>query len=101
MEGKNGWKKICKAADATRGQLLYYQGELVQQALFHSSSGGKTENCQDVFAASVPYLVSVDSPYEDEATHQNEQHTHPPTLPSRSLQARSPSHQAAPATASA
>lgn len=75
MEGKDGWKKICKAADATRGQLLYYQGELVQQALFHSSSGGKTENCQDVFAASVPYLVSVDSPYEDEATHQNEQHT--------------------------
>ena len=75
MEDKNGWKKICKAADATRGQLLYYQGELVQQALFHSSSGGKTENCQDVFAASVPYLVSVDSPYEDEATHQNEQHT--------------------------
>ena len=75
MEGKDGWKKICKAADATCGQLLYYRGELVQQALFHSSSGGKTENCQDVFAASVPYLVSVDSPYEDEATHQNEQHT--------------------------
>ena len=73
MEGKDGWKNICKAADATRGQLLYYQGELVQQALFHSSSGGKTENCQDVFAASVPYLVSVDSPYEYEATHHIEQ----------------------------
>ena len=69
------WNKLCKAVDATSGQVLYYQGSLVQQALFHSSSGGKTENCQDVFAASVPYLVSVDSPYENDATHQNEQHT--------------------------
>lgn len=69
---KDGWKKICAAADDTEGQLLYYNGELVTQALFHSSSGGKTENCEDVFAAAVPYLVSVDSPYEDEATHQNE-----------------------------
>ena len=69
---KDSWKKICAAVDDTEGQLLYYNGELVTQALFHSSSGGKTENCEDVFAAAVPYLVSVDSPYEDEATHQNE-----------------------------
>lgn len=75
MKSDDGWNKVCKAVDATSGQLLYYQGTLVQQALFHSSSGGKTENCQDVFAASVPYLVSVDSPYEEEATHQNESHT--------------------------
>lgn len=66
------YKIICEAVDDTKGQLLYYKGELVQQALFHSSSGGMTENCEDVFAASVPYLVSVESPYEDNATHQNE-----------------------------
>lgn len=71
---KSDWKKICQAVDSTKGQLLYYQGELVQQALFHSSSGGKTENSEDVFASAVPYLVSVDSPYEEDATHQNEQH---------------------------
>lgn len=68
----DGYKKICKAVNKTKGQLLYYNGELVQQALFHSSSGGATENCEDVFAAAVPYLVSVESPYEDEATHQDE-----------------------------
>lgn len=72
---KNDWKKICKATDETAGKLLYYKGELVEQALFHSSSGGKTENSEDVFASAVPYLVSVDSPYEDEATHQEEQHS--------------------------
>jgi stage II sporulation protein D len=72
---ETSWPKICEAVDATKGQLLYYNGELVQQALFHSSSGGKTENCEDVFASAVPYLVSVDSPYEDAATHQNEETT--------------------------
>lgn len=66
------YKKICSAVDDTKGELLYYNGQLVLQALFHSSSGGTTENSEDVFAAAVPYLVSVDSPYEDEATHQNE-----------------------------
>ena len=70
---KDGYEKICAAVDDTRGQLLYYKGELVQQALFHSSSGGATENCEDVFTAAVPYLVSVESPYEDEATHQDEE----------------------------
>ena len=69
------WKKICTAVDDTKKQLLYYDGKLVEQALFHSSSGGRTENCEDVFAAAVPYLVSVDSPYEDSATHQKEKHT--------------------------
>ena len=72
---KDGWKRICKAVDETEGQLLYYKGSLVEQALFHSSSGGKTENSEDVFAAAVPYLVSVDSPYEDEATHSDEKNS--------------------------
>lgn len=66
------WKKISAAVEETKGQLMYYNGKLVQQALFHSSSGGKTENCEDVFASAVPYLVSVDSPYEEKATHKKE-----------------------------
>lgn len=69
---KSDWKKISTAVEDTKGELMYYNGKLVEQALFHSSSGGKTENCEDVFTAAVPYLVSVESPYEDEATHKNE-----------------------------
>ncbi|NLD20480.1 MAG: stage II sporulation protein D [Clostridiales bacterium] len=69
------WHKICSAVDKTKGQLLYYDGQLVQQALFHSSSGGKTENSEDVFTSAVPYLVSVESPYENDATHQNEENS--------------------------
>ena len=72
---EDGWNKISKAVDDTEGELLYYDGNLVEQALFHSSSGGKTENSEDVFASAVPYLVSVESPYEDEATHKNEKNS--------------------------
>ncbi len=68
-----GWKKIQKACHATEGQLLYYDGELVMQPLFFSSSGGQTENSEDVFVSAYPYLVSVDSPYEEKATHRDEE----------------------------
>lgn len=70
---ETGWKKIQKACRDTEGQLLYYNGELVMQPLFFSSSGGQTENSEDVFSGAVPYLVSVSSPYEEEATHQDEE----------------------------
>lgn len=52
---------------------MYYDGELVMQPLFFSSSGGWTENSEDVFVSAVPYLVSVSSPYEEGASHQNEE----------------------------
>ena len=70
---KTGWEKIQKACHATEGQLLYYDGKLVMQPLFFSSSGGQTENSEDVFVSAYPYLVSVASPYEKEATHRDEE----------------------------
>ena len=66
------YKKICSAVDATEGEIMYYNEKPVQHALFHSSSGGRTENCEDVFVSAVPYLVSVKSPYENDATHKKE-----------------------------
>ena len=70
---KEGFAKVKEATEATRGQMLYYEGELVTQPLFFSSSGGQTENSEDVFVSAYPYLVSVESPYEDEATHTDEE----------------------------
>lgn len=67
-----GYVKVCAAVDDTRGELMYYEGELAHQALFHSSSGGRTENSEDVFASAVPYLRSVESPYEEDATHRED-----------------------------
>jgi len=68
-----GWPRIQEAVDSTSGQLMYYQESLVEQPLFHSSSGGKTENSEDVFVSALPYLRSVDSAYESAAPHHDEQ----------------------------
>lgn len=70
---KDGYEKVKKACKETEGQMLYYQGQLVMQPLFFSSSGGQTENSEDVFSGEFPYLISVSSPYEEGATHSNEE----------------------------
>lgn len=53
--------KVREAVLETRGQVMYYQGEMIDQPLFHSASGERTENSEDVFSAAVPYLRSVES----------------------------------------
>lgn len=60
------WSKIEEAVNSTKGQILTYEGKIIEP-LFHSTSGGRTENSEDVFSASIPYLRSVESPYESEA----------------------------------
>lgn len=60
------WDKIEEAVNSTKGQILTYEGKIIEP-LFHSTSGGRTENSEDVFSTSVPYLRSVESPYESEA----------------------------------
>jgi stage II sporulation protein D len=47
-----------EAVSATRGQVLTFNGDLVN-AVFHSSSSGSTENSGDVWSRQLPYLVSV------------------------------------------
>jgi stage II sporulation protein D len=52
------------AADATRGQVLTYAGEIAE-AYFSACSGGHTESVQNVFfGPAVPYLVGVRDPYD-------------------------------------
>lgn len=60
------WGKIGEAVESTRGQVLYYRGELIE-ALYHSTSGGMTEDAVDVFAVDLPYLKAVESLYEEDA----------------------------------
>lgn len=43
------------AVNATAGQVLTYQGQIIN-AVFHSSSGGHTENSEDVWVQALPYL---------------------------------------------
>lgn len=47
-----------KAVKATYGQVLMYQGNIIP-AYFHSSSGGYTENSENVWNEKYPYLKGV------------------------------------------
>lgn len=60
------WGKIESAVDSTRGIVLTYKDELVKYPQFFSTSSGKTENSIDVFSGDIPYLVSKESPGEEE-----------------------------------
>jgi stage II sporulation protein D len=53
------------AVTATGGEVVLYEGEIAW-TFFSASSGGKTAAIEDVFvgAEPLPYLVSVDDPYD-------------------------------------
>lgn len=46
------------AVQSTRGQVLTYSGQIIN-AVYHSSSGGHTENVEDVWLTALPYLRAV------------------------------------------
>lgn len=57
-------KKITEAVMETEGEYLSYNGEIVN-AMFFSTSVGKTENSEEVFVSKVPYLRSVSSSWDE------------------------------------
>ncbi|MDR7402382.1 MAG: SpoIID/LytB domain-containing protein [Armatimonadota bacterium] len=50
------------AVDATRGEIVTYQGRPIFAA-FHSDSGGHTESSEHVWGGRYPYLRGVPDPY--------------------------------------
>lgn len=69
---KNGNKellnKVKNAVSDTEGQVLLYNGQLIE-ATYFSCSGGKTEDAKAVWGSEIPYLQSTQSPGEEKATH--------------------------------
>ena len=53
------------AVQQTASQVLTYQGSIIE-AVFHSSSGGHTENVEDVWSQPLPYLRGV-ADYDQQA----------------------------------
>ncbi|GAX44216.1 SpoIID/LytB domain-containing protein [Tolypothrix sp. NIES-4075] len=47
-----------KAVDATAGQVLTYRNQIIL-SVFHACSGGHTENVEDVWGNTLPYLRAV------------------------------------------
>ena len=63
-----GIEKVRGAVNATAGQVLTYNGELIE-ATYFSCSGGSTEDAQAVWGADFPYLQAVDSPGEEDCQY--------------------------------
>ncbi|MDR6225535.1 stage II sporulation protein D [Desmospora profundinema] len=56
-------KKVDEAVRSTQGQVILFEGEPIYAAFF-STSNGHTENAEDYFEKSYPYLKSVDSSWD-------------------------------------
>ncbi|MGB4503455.1 MAG: stage II sporulation protein D [Syntrophaceticus sp.] len=76
MRKRWGWhfranyNKIAEAVETTRGQVLTYDGELIDP-VYHASCGGRgTEDAREVWGHEVPYLISIpctfDPPHRQE-----------------------------------
>lgn len=59
------WNKIVEAVNATIGEVVAYEGKVIN-AFFHANSGGMTENVSNVWGGkNLPYLEPVEVPGED------------------------------------
>ncbi|MCX7749085.1 MAG: stage II sporulation protein D [Clostridia bacterium] len=65
FSASKNWNKIERAVKETEGIILVYDTKVINP-LFHSNSGGRTENAEEVWdGVQVPYLRSVFSYGED------------------------------------
>lgn len=58
--------KITQAVEETAGEILTYEEKPIK-AFYFAMSNGKTENAENVFKESYPYLTSVDSKWDNES----------------------------------
>ncbi len=61
-------RKVSEAVEATGGIILTYEGSVIDP-VYHANSGGVTENSEDVWTVSVPYLRSVTTVHEKGSPH--------------------------------
>ena len=70
-EPQSALDKIKRAVEATEGQVLTYDAEIIE-ATYFSCSGGRTEDAVAVWGEVIPYLLAVDSPGEESAEKYSE-----------------------------
>jgi stage II sporulation protein D len=59
-KGNNPDARVSSAVEETKGEVLTYDGKPIE-AFYHSTCGGKTENPEEVFGKSYPFLHSVET----------------------------------------
>ena len=70
-------EKVLSAVRETAGQVLTYEGALID-ATYFSCSGGFTEDAVEVWGQEVPYLRAVESPGEEDAPRFREEQSFSP-----------------------
>lgn len=60
---KKYYEKIKKAVNDTKGEVLKYNGKLIQ-VVYHAMSNGYTEDAKNVWQNSLPYLKVVESSWD-------------------------------------
>ena len=66
--GEEELSKVRAAVEDTAGEVLTYNGDLIE-ATYFSCSGGRTEDAVAVWGTDYPYLRSVESPGEETAAY--------------------------------
>jgi len=84
---KENVEKIRSAVFATAGEILTYNGQIIE-ATYFSCSGGSTEDAAAVWGTDFPYLQAVDSPGEEHASHYEDTVTFTPSEVSEALGVR-------------
>jgi len=56
-----------RAAAETAGEYLWYNGQLIE-TFYYASNGGATENSENVWTETIPYLRGIVDPYESYIT---------------------------------
>lgn len=67
-------EKLEQAVAATEGEILTYEDSPIMPAFF-STSNGYTENSEDYWDNELPYLRSVESPWDEESSKYLDQKT--------------------------
>lgn len=66
-DSESNWSKINEAVESTKGEVLTYDGAILEYPQFFAVSSGRTEDALDVLSMNIPYLKSTDSKGEEVA----------------------------------
>ncbi len=65
------WRSAVRATgSSTTGYVVTYAGSIIS-SVYSSSSGGRTQNSEDVWSSALPYLRSVDDPWSLKSSNPN------------------------------
>jgi len=70
-------EKSNMAVDETDGRVVLYNGKPIA-AFFHASSGGYTENVENVWSISLPYIKAVEDKFCEGSPHNSWQRVYSP-----------------------